>query len=370
MVHDVWVEVDLSALKHNLGQVRSRLTNPHTKVLAVVKANGYGHGLAEPSRALVEAGADMLGVTRIEEALAIRSAGIEAPLLVFAPIQPENAEEAVRAGLDLTVTSMPSAVAISAAAAKLNRSARIHVKVDTGMGRLGLFPEDVPPFLEQIKPWEFLQVAGIYTHFANAAEADLRSTIRQLERFRQLLDDLRAVGIDYGLAHAANSAAILRLPQSALDLVRPGTLLYGQYPSSHVPRVLDLKPTWRLKARVCEVREFQAGSPIGYGSEYTTRGCTRTAVLPVGFADGFTLVPEGPVYRQGVIGFAARRLRRAPAVEIRGRRAPVLGRVATQTTVVDVTQIDGAKVGDEAVIPALRIPTSAMIARVYAGSSA
>ena len=367
-VHDVWVEVDLGALKHNLAQVRSILPDG-VRIMAVVKGNGFGHGYVEPSRAFVEAGADALAVTRIEEALPIRAAGITAPILLFAPIQPENAATAVEHRLDVTITSVPLLRALSEAAVGLGTSARVHIKVDTGMGRLGLSPEDVPSVVQAATDLPGIEIAGVYTHFATAAEADALPSFRQLDTFTRVVSGLREMRFQIGLVHAANSAAILRIPAAHLDMVRPGTLLYGQYPSAHVPRRLDLKPTWRLKARVCEVKDLPIGSSVGYGGEYVTARPTRIAIVPVGYADGFTLVPEGPVYRQGLLRFAARRFRRSLELEIKGLKVPVVGRVAMQMTAIDVTRVGEVRVGDEVTIPALRVPTNALIPRVYVDSA-
>ena len=367
MTHDVWVEVDLAALRHNLRRMR-QVVGSGVKIMAVVKANGYGHGYVEPARAFVEAGADALAVTRIDEALTLRQAAVDAPILLLAPVLPENAEAALEADLEMTVTDPTSAQAISRSGVKMGKTARVHVKVDTGMGRLGLAPEDVPGLFQTIALLPNISVAGTYTHFASAAEADIGPARRQLELFARLLTALEAMGFDRGLAHSANSAATLRMPEARLDMVRIGTLLYGQYPSAHVPHELDLAPTWSLKSRVCQVKELPAGSSIGYGEECVTKRRTRTAVIPVGWADGFTLVPEGPLYRQGIVSFAIRKLRRAPGVEVRGRWARVLGRVAMQMTVIDVTDVPGVEVGDEVTIPALRIPTSGLLPRVYADS--
>lgn len=368
MVHDVWVEVDLGALRHNLAQVRAAVPRS-TSIMAVVKGNGFGHGYIEPAKAFVEAGANMLAVTRMDEALPLRQAGIAAPILLFAPIQPANAREAIEADLQLTVCSVQLAQAISEAAAGMAKTAQLWVKVDTGMGRLGMSPESVPGFFEAIRSLPGIRVAGIYTHFARAAEPDLGLTRAQFNALQGLLETLRASKVDYGLASAANSSALLRLPESHLDMVRPGTLLYGQYPSGQVPRSLDLRPTRKLKARVCQVKDVPSGASIGYGGEFTTRRPTRTAVVPIGFADGYTLAPEGPIYRQSLLKFAARRAKRSLVMEIRGRKAPVIGRVAMQLTVLDVTDIPGVEVGDEVTIPAMRVPTSPLIPRVYVDSA-
>lgn len=368
MVHDAWVEVDLSALKHNFAQVRGSIA-ADTQIMAVVKGNGYGHGYVEPARAFVEAGADALAVTRLDEALTIRQAGITAPILLFAPVQPENAEAAVEADLRVTTCSVELAQAISSAAQRMDKASDLWLKVDTGMGRLGLLPNQVPQFLESTHDLPGIRLGGIYTHFGCASEPDLGPTQAQLLSFRNLLASLQSKGIDYGVASAANSAAILRMPDSHFDMVRPGTLLYGQYPSPATPHSLDLRPTWKLKARISQIRELPANSKIGYGGEFTTTRATKTAIIPIGYADGFTLVPEGPVYRQSLLKFAARKARRSLSVEIRGQRAPVLGRVAMQLSVVDVTKIEGVQVGDELIVPAMRIPTSPLIPRVYVDSA-
>ncbi len=364
ITHDVWVEVDLAALKHNFAQVKGAL-HQSTRVMAVVKGNGFGHGYIEPSRAFVEAGADYLAVTRLDEALVMRNEGIDAPILVFAPILPQNAEAALAADLDLTVTSLPLVEAISRAAQRLGKTAPVWVKIDTGMCRFGLLRQDAMTFIERANSLRGIKIAGIYTHFATAIEAALAPSREQLNVFLDLLRMLQAAGIDYGMASAANSAAILRLPDSHLDIVRPGTLLYGQYPSQHVPHTLALKPTWTLKARICEIREVPKGSKIGYGSEYTTTRRTRTAVIPVGYSEGFTMVPEGPVYRQSLLKFAAKKMKRSLSVQVGALEAPVLGRVAMQTTVIDVTDVPQAQVGHEVTIRALRIPISPRVPRVY-----
>lgn len=360
---DIWIEVDTAALKHNFVQVRSAVPEA-TRVMAVVKGNGFGHGYGLTARAFAEAGADMLAVTRLDEALAIRNADIETPILLFAPIQPQNAEAATEASCEMTVTSIALAEAVSSAARKIGKTARVWGKIDTGMGRLGVSPSEAQAFLRDISDLPCIELAGVYTHFANVIEADLARTREQFRLFRELLLSLKSAGVDYGAASAANSAAILRLPESHLDMVRPGTLLYGQYPSQHVPHSLDLRPTWTLKSRVCDVRELPKGTNVGYGSEFVATRAIRTAVIPIGYAEGFTMVPEGPFYRQSLLKLAAKRIKRSLAVSIRGQKAPVLGRVAMQMTVVDVTDIPDVQVGDEVIIPALRIPTSPLIPRV------
>ena len=364
MVHDVWVEVDLAALKHNFRQIRGVVPNS-ARVMAVVKGNGFGHGAIEPARTFVEAGADMIAVTRIEEAIPIRQAGIDCPCLLFAPVQEGNVQSAIDADLDMTVCDLALAKAISNAAQTIGKTARVWVKVDTGMSRLGVDPQEALSLIKTVGSLPKVTVAGVYTHFASARQHSLATIRRQLEMFRQVLDSLRASRIDFGLASAANSPATLRLPESHLDIVRTGTVLYGQYPSAFVSRSLDLQSAWKLKARICQVRDLPKGSSIGYDGDFRTRHNTRTAVIPLGYADGFTMTPEGQVYRQNILRFALKQARRRLTVEIGSHRAPVVGRVAMQMTVIDVTCLENVKVGDEVTVPALRIPTNPLIPRVY-----
>lgn len=364
MVPDLWVEVDIAALKHNFAQVKSLLA-PDVRVAAVVKSNGFGHGYVEPSRAFVEAGADMLAVTRIDEAVTIRNAEVSAPILIFAPIQAANAAEAITADFDITVSSLGLLQAVSDAARRAKKTARIHIKIDTGMGRLGVLCSEAHSLIQTASSLSNIKIAGIYTHFASASARSLASSKEQLNEFQSLITDLNARGLHYEYAHAANSAAILRLPEAHLDMVRPGTVLYGQYPSTSVPRTLDLRPTWKLKARVCEIKTLPKGCTVGYGAEFKTSRVTRTAVVAVGYADGYTMVAEGPVYRQGLVKLAARKFRRHLQMEIRGQSAPVIGRVAMQMTVLDVTDVPNVQPGDEVTVPAMRIPTNPLIPRLY-----
>lgn len=364
MIHDVWVEVDLSALKHNFEQVRS-VVPESTKIMAVVKGNGFGHGMIEPAKAFAEAGADVLAVTRLDEALALREAGLHCPILMFAPIQTGNAQLAVDAELDMTICDIEQARSISQAAQASGKSAEIWIKVDTGMGRLGVLPENAAGLVKEASALTGVSIAGIYTHFSTAMQRSLSRTTEQMQAFAAVLRELRTEQIDYGMASAANSAAIMRLPESHLDIVRPGTLLYGQYPSSSVPHKLDMKPTWTLKARICQIKEVPKGSSIGYGAQCRVERDSRIAILPIGYADGFTMSPEDQMYRHGVLRHIVNKARRRLCVKIKGHRATVLGRVAMQTTIVDVTGIVGVEAGDEAVISARRISTNPLIPRVY-----
>lgn len=345
-----------------------KLLSDGTRIMAVVKADAYGYGAVETSRALVSAGADALAVTRLEEALELRQSGIDAPILVFNSTQPALAQEVVSANLEQTICTIELAQALSRAATEQGMVARVHVKVDTGMGRLGLLPRDVPEFVYEIAQLPGIEIAGTYTHFSTAMEDDLTSSEVQLSRFLELINAMRSVDLPVGLAHAANSAALIRMPDARLDMVRPGTILYGQYPSRWVPKLLDLRDTWQLKTRISFLKKVPAGFPVGYGEEYATMRESMLAVLPIGYADGLTMAPESVIRRQLSL---FRRLKRfllpeqRPMVTIRGRKAPVIGRVAMQMCTLDVTGIPDAKIGDEVTVPARRIATNPRITRLY-----
>lgn len=368
--HTSWVEVNLPSLKHNLKEIR-QIIGPSVKVMAVVKADAYGHGAVETSKALVEAGADYLGVTTLEEALKLRDGGIESPTLVFSPLLPDQINSALSAGVEQTICDLTMAEAISAKAVESGKWARVHVKVDTGMGRLGVTPGECVEFMYRLTNLPGIEVAGIYTHFANSGAKNLSHAWTQFSRFKSLLELLESKDIPVGLRHAANSSAILNIPDAHLDMVRPGTILYGQYPSQFVQRKLDLKETWCWKARIVALRKLPPGMKVGYGSEYTTSRTTTAAVIPVGYSDGFTLTPESVARRMlSPLRLVAGRLLRSakcPYVSVQGRRAPVIGRVSMQMCSVDVTGIPGIQAGDEVVIPARRTTTSSRIPRVYVG---
>lgn len=362
-MHDLWVEVDKSALKHNFRQAKSLAGE--AAIMAVVKANAFGHGYVETSRAFIEAGADALMVTRMDEAVALRSKGIDIAILVSSPIQPSNIPDAVEMNLDLTVANIEQAKLISSVSQAQDKITNIHIKVDTGMSRLGVCIDNVIELASSINYLPNVKIGGMFTHFATAAERDISGSLKQNQRFLFVLRQLDDLGISYTYAHAANSAALIRIPEARYDMVRPGTILYGQYPSPWVPRKLDLKPTWQLKARICEIREIASGSCVGYGADYVAGKKTVAAVVPVGYADGFTLSPSGPIFRQSLIKLIAKRYRGSLVLYLNNKPVQVLGRVAMQLTTIDITDFPGTKVGDEVVVPAMRIPTSALIPRVY-----
>src|SRR5579875_3862736 len=330
-----WLEIDLSAIGANTRQIKS-LVGQDVTVLVSMKADAYGHGALRVARTVLNNGAGWLGVATLSEAQPLRAAGVSAPILVFGYLPPWQARDAVRLDLRATIYELASARALAEAAREQGTQARVHVKIDTGMARLGIRWEDIPAivsFFREVHTLDGLLVEGVFTHFATADSADQTYARRQLDRFHQVLAALDAAGLRPPITHAANSAATLTLPEARFDLVRPGIAIYGLAPSDDVPLPDGFRPALSFKTQVAQVKEIPAGEGISYGATYVTREPTRIAVLPVGYADGF---------------------RRGPAnwgeVLVRGRRAPLLGRVCMDQCMIDVTHIPDVRAGDEVVL--------------------
>ena len=373
--HNVWVRVDHGALRRNAEAVRSFLKSGDggsPDLMAVVKANGYGHGVGNAAQAFRDGGAGWFGVTSIVEADELIASGIdpaETPILVFSPLVTERqCDDALRGGVHLTVCDPGHIDLVDRAANRLGVVANVHLKVDTGMGRLGLPPAGALKTASEILRRPSLKLTAVYTHFARATENDLTPTRTQLKKFTEFCDSLAASGAAPFLRHCANSAALARLPESRLDLVRAGTLLYGQYPSSDVPKLPGLNAsTLFLEARATFVHDLPAGVSVGYGAEYKTTRPTRAAVIPVGFADGVAMQPSSVT--QGVRGLkqlvAGLVNPQVLFVKFGGFAAPVIGRVAMQMIVVDVTDAPTAvAAGDIAAVPARRLAISASLPRI------
>jgi alanine racemase len=354
------VEINRAHLAHNVRAVKQRVGRD-VALLAVVKANGYGHGAAEVARIALAHGATYLGVTSLAEGEELRAAGIDAPVLVFGPPLPDQAADLVALELTATVTHVATAQALGQAAQEQRRRVRVHVKVDTGMGRFGALPEEVPELVAAVRDLPALEVEGLYTHFATAFQRDKAYTRQQFATFQRVLENLPHPP---PLRHCANSAALLDLPETHLDLVRCGTLLYGQYPSAEVSHALDLQPTWALKTRIVELRRLPAGWRIGYGSEYVTSRPTLLATLLVGYAEGLSLAPASVLTRpRALLQHALRKP--TETVTLRGQKAPIVGRISMQTCTVDVTDVPGVQLGDEVLLSARRVTVPRGVPRVY-----
>lgn len=324
--------IDLDAIAHNVGAMR-RAVGPGVEVFAVVKANAYGHGAVPVARAAREAGAQRLAVGRLDEGIELRKAGIDAPILALSYALPAEAEGMVRHDLTTAVATVEAARALSARAAALGKVATAHLKIDTGMGRYGLLPDEAVAFMAQVADLPALRFEGIFTHFSVADAADKAYTHQQFEQFQAVIAALREAGHTFALRHAANSAATLDLPATHLDAVRPGVALYGLYPSAEVSRQAGLRPALSLISHVARVRTLPAGASVGYGRTFVTPRPMRIALVPVGYGDGYH-----------------RLLSNRGAVLIHGRRAPIVGRVCMDQFMVDVSGIDGVTQDDPVVL--------------------
>ncbi len=329
-----WTEavIDLDALGANLRGVRN-LLRPGVGVLAVVKANAYGHGSVEASRALAAAGADALGVAYVEEGILLRRAGIRAPILVMGPTPPEAAEALLGHGLAPMVADLALAERLSHLATQAGRVVGVHLKVDTGMARLGVSPGEALVYAEKLARLPGIRLEGLMSHFAVAEADDPGAAREQLARFQAVDRALRAAGVEVARRHLANSAGLLALPEAHLDLVRPGLLLYGYAPSPRLGARLALRPALTLRTRIAALRVVPRGQGVSYGHTFVASQDVRVATLPLGYADG-----------------VSRSLSGRGEVLVHGRRAPILGRVCMDMTLVDVSAVPAAALGDEVVL--------------------
>ena len=323
-----WVEIDSSAIVSN---VRALANHVGVRVMAVVKANGYGHGAAAAARAALRGGASWIGVARPEEGLDLREAGIDAPILVFGLTPPGQLAEALQAGLSLTVWSREQIEAASAAASNTGQPAHLHLKVDTGMGRIGAAAEDAPALARLAASRTDIAWEAVYTHFARADEPDPEPTRTQERVFRDVLEALEASGVRPSLTHAANSAAAIAHPSTRFDLVRAGLAIYGLHPSPSCRLPAGFRPALAWKSQISQLKSVPAGRGLSYGHAYVTRQEERIATVPVGYGDGFRRTEGNEV----LIG---------------GRRAPVVGRVCMDQLLVRLDGPDSARPGDEVIL--------------------
>jgi alanine racemase len=325
--------VDLDAIQHNVRQLIQWLT-PGVRVMAAVKGDAYGHGAIPVSQAALEAGATDLGVAFLDEALELREAGIEAPILILGHTPLRGIDQALQADVALTVTDAETMAAIARIAYQYPRKARVHIKVDTGMGRLGLWPDDAVALIRQWSDAEGVVIEGIFTHFATADETDKSYAREQYRRLMKVVDQLGEAGIKIPTVHCANSAAAIDLPEYAHGMVRLGISMYGYYPSPEVNReAVPLQPALTLKTKITRLTRPEAGIGISYGRTRVVDGTRWIATLPIGYADGYSRL----LSNQGV-------------ALIGGRRVPVIGRVCMDQTMLDVTDAMPVKPGDEVVL--------------------
>jgi len=327
-----WAEIDHEALRFNIQQIRN-LVGPRVKILASVKAEGYGHGAVSVSRTALSAGAEWLGVSHVKEALELRSFFPNVPILILSSGMSGHTRLIVRNRLTPVVCSLEIARDLAAAALASGTIANIHVMLDTGMGRIGVWHENSLTFLKRISQIKGIRLEGLASHFAAADDQDSTFTDRQLNGFLKVSEEVREMGIDIPLHHIANSAALIHNRETHLDMVRPGIMLYGVYPDPRSRSLIDLKPVLSLKTRIAYLKTVEPGRTISYGLTYLVKKKTRVATLPIGYGDGFSRAHSS-----------------RGEVLIRGQRAPIIGIVTMDQIMVDVGNIDGVAVGDEAVL--------------------
>jgi len=327
-----WVEIDLDALARNIDAVKASVSSG-TRILMVVKADAYGHGAVEVARAAVSSGVEMFGVATLHEGIELRQAGIDTPILILSPPMAAETEEIVRYDLGCTVPSLAVARSLSRSAEARGKRAAVHVEVDTGMGRSGVGLEKALLFTMTVAKLPNLDLEGVFTHFPSSDD-DPEFTRAQTSRFLSLIDGLAAKGVVVPLRHAANSGAVIAVPEAVkapLNMVRPGLMIYGLKPAPGM--AAELSPVMSFKSRIAQVRELPGDHPVSYGRTYVTERETRIAVVPAGYGHGLNF-----------------RLSNRGEVLIRGRRAPIVGRVTMDVTMVEIDGVPDAAVGDEVVL--------------------
>lgn len=367
-----WIEINCAALRHNFRQIQA-LVGDRVALFANVKANAYGCGAVECARIFAGEGAPLLCVTRLDEALELRAGGLETAILLLAPLLPDEFESALRNKLTLSISSFDEAKALSALAEAIGETARVHLKINTGMNRFGAQPSKTAEIVGRSSALPALHIEGAFTHFSRALEADPAPTQQQFEAFQDATFGLKG-RVATLIFHTANSSALVRFPAMRLDAVRPGTLLYGQFPASpaRTPE-LQLENPFTAKARVVALQNVAPGHAVGYGAEWRATKPSKIAILACGWADGLTLEPQArAVSPLGAVrdGFKrAVRLQKTPnagrEATIRGHRATFVGRIAMQTSALDVSDVSGVQIGDECEIPMRRLSANPLLKRIY-----
>ncbi|NLG32650.1 MAG: alanine racemase [Syntrophomonadaceae bacterium] len=327
-----WAEIDLKAIKNNLGIIKRWAGD--SKVMAVVKADAYGHGMVPVAAACLQEGVDFLGVASLEEAIQLRNAGISIPILVLGYISEKYSEDIIRYQVRPTVFNYRLAQELSRSAVKLSREVDIHIKIDTGMGRLGFDSEDTLEVINRIALLPGIKMEGIFTHLATADCEDKSYSTEQLQRFSECISRLEKQGVHFPLKHCSNSAGLLTLTESRLNMIRAGIILYGLYPSPHIEKYnLGVVPAMKLKSRIVQLKTLKKGAAVSYGRSYICSRDTKVATVPIGYADGYSRLLSN----------------RAWAV-IKGERVPLIGKVCMDQCMFDVTGLDGISENDEVLL--------------------
>lgn len=333
---DMWnravVEIDLEAIRNNIRSVRYLAGNKRG-IWAAVKANAYGHGAIPVSRACIEAGVNGLCVATIEEACELRQAGFELPVLILGCISTADAGDAINMGLHCTLCDIHLASELSKVAVSTGKIASVHLKIDTGMGRIGVFEQEMLDFAQAVSMLPGMHITGLFTHFPSADEIDRTFTLNQIRMLRGVAQSLEDAGIQVPIVHAANSAGILGYPESYFDAVRPGIMIYGQYPSVHTPKTVELAKTFTLKSRIAFLKNVDANTYISYGRTHTTKCKSKIATVSIGYGDGYPRALSNK-------GYAV----------VRGEQVPIVGRICMDQLMLDVTNVSEVHTGDEVIL--------------------
>ncbi len=332
-----WAEVDLDAIAHNIKEIR-KITNPNAQIMAVVKADAYGHGFLEVTKTLLENGADRLAVAVLQEGKQLRSRGVKVPILILGASSEESVEDLINFDITPSVFAFDFAKALSYEAERKEKVTKIHIKIDTGMSRIGFLAgennEEIVEEILKISKLPYIEIEGIFSHFATSDEYDKTYTLLQYDRFMDVCNKLEEKGLHIPIRHICNSAGIMMYPEMHLDMVRPGVILYGMYPSNEVDKSrLDLIPAMTLKSTITHIKEVEAGRGVSYGKEYITDKRTKIATVPIGYADGYL-----------------RKLAKEGKMIVRGMKVPVIGRICMDQCMIDVTNVHNIDKGDEVII--------------------
>ncbi|WP_428025948.1 alanine racemase [Arcobacter sp.] len=329
----VWAEINLDNLAHNMRETR-RITNKNSKITAVIKADGYGHGAVAIGKTLLDNGADRFAVATLSEAIQLRASFTNVEILVLGYTPEHLAKEIIENNIIQTIYTTKQADEFSKIATSLNENMKIHIKLDTGMNRLGMsFSEETIESILNISKLNGLIIEGIFTHFAVADEIDKQYTRQQVEKFTHIINNLETKGLHIPIKHVSNSAAIIDLPEFNFDMVRAGIMLYGLYPSKNVNHdIVDLKEVMCLKAKISQVKDLEANCGVSYGLKYKSDKKSKIATLPIGYADGYTRMLSGKA-----------------KVLVNKTKVPVIGTICMDQCIIDVTNLD-VNMGDEVIL--------------------
>ena len=332
-----WAEVDLDAIAHNIKEIR-KITNPNAKIMAVVKADAYGHGFLEVAKTLLENGADRLAVAVLQEGKQLRSRGVTVPILILGASGEEAVEDLINFDITPSVFTYEFAKALAYEAERKEKVTKIHIKIDTGMSRIGFLAgennEEIVDEIIKISKLPYIEIEGIFSHFATSDEYDKSYTLLQYGRFMDVCNRLEEKGLNIPIKHICNSAGIMMYPEMHLDMVRPGVILYGMYPSDEVDKSrLDLIPAMTLKSTITHIKEVEPGRGVSYGKEYITDKKTKIATVPIGYADGYL-----------------RKLAKHGKMIVDGVKVPIIGRICMDQCMIDVTNVHNIDKGDEVII--------------------